>query len=258
MMTDQGESVIRVENLTAAYGDVTILENISFEVRRGQIFAILGGSGCGKSTLLKNMIGLYEPLSGRVFIDGDDLLAARGSERHRILRKFGVSYQKGAMFGSMTVHENVRLALEEFTSLPRDAMDVISSMKLNLVGLADAGGMMPAELSGGMLKRAAIARAMVLDPEILFLDEPSTGLDPITAAGLDQLIVHLAGNLGITFVIVTHDLASTFVVADEVVMIEHRKIVARGNPKELRERSDDPWISAFFNRRALSAATKPP
>ena len=256
-MTNGSEPIIRVENLTAGYGDVLILEDISFDVQRGRIFAILGGSGCGKSTLLKNMIGLYEPLSGRVLIDGDDILTARGAERHRILRKFGVSYQTGAMFGSMTVHENVRLALEEFTSLPREAMDVISSMKLDLVDLADAGNKMPAELSGGMLKRAAIARAMVLDPDILFLDEPSTGLDPITAAELDQLIVYLAGNLGITFVIVTHDLASTFAVADEVVMLEDRRIVARGDPRELRRRSDDAWISAFFNRRALSASKGP-
>lgn len=257
-MTNASEPIIRVEGLTAGYGQTVILEDISFEVRRGQIFAILGGSGCGKSTLLKSMIGLLEPTSGRVFINGKDILTARGAERYSILRNFGVSYQTGALFGSMTVHENVRLVLEEFTNLPREAMDVISSMKLNLVGMAGAGAKMPAELSGGMVKRAAIARAIVLDPDILFLDEPSTGLDPITAAELDQLIVHLARSLGITFVIVTHDLASTFVVADEVVMLENRKIVAQGNPQELRDRSDDPWISAFFNRRALSATTQPP
>ncbi len=256
-MTDTHDPIIRVENLTAGYGEDVILEEISFDVRRGQIFAILGGSGCGKSTLLKHMIGLHEPLSGRVLIDGDNLLTAQGAARHDILRKFGVSYQTGALFGSMTVHENVRLVLEEFTDLPREAMDVISSMKLNLVDLAGAGDKMPAELSGGMVKRAAIARAMVLDPDILFLDEPSTGLDPITAAGLDELIVHLARNLGITFVIVTHDLASTFVVADEVVMLDSKRIVARGNPATLRERSDDPWISAFFNRRALAGASPP-
>jgi len=255
-MTDHNDPIIRVENLTTGYGDVRILEGISFDVHRGQVFAILGQSGCGKSTLLKNMIGLFEPITGRVLIDGDDILAARGEARRRILRKFGVSYQTGALFGSMTLHENVRLVLEEFTALPREAMDVISSMKLNLVDLADAGRKMPAELSGGMLKRAAIARAMALDPDILFLDEPSTGLDPITSAELDQLIVHLARNLGITFVIVTHDLASTFTVADEVVMLANGSIVAQGPPQELRQRDDDPWLSAFFNRRALSAAAE--
>lgn len=252
-MTNRNDPIIRVENLTVGYGDVVILKDISFDVRRGQVFAILGGSGCGKSTLLKNMIGLFEPISGRVLIDGGNILAARGKARRRILRKFGVSYQTGALFGSMTVHENIRLVLEEFTSLPREAMDVISSMKLNLVDLADAGGKMPAELSGGMVKRAAIARAMAMDPDILFLDEPSTGLDPITAAELDQLVVHLARNLGITFVIVTHDLASTFAVADEVVMLADGGIVAQGPPRELRQRNEDPWLSAFFNRRALSA-----
>jgi len=255
-MTNHNDPIIRVENLTAGYGDVRIVEDISFDVRRGQVFAILGQSGCGKSTLLKNMIGLFEPMSGRVLIDGDDILTARGAARRRILRKFGVSYQTGALFGSMTLHENVRLVLEEFTALPREAMDVISAMKLNLVDLADAGAKMPAELSGGMRKRAAIARAMALDPTILFLDEPSTGLDPITSAELDQLILHLARNLGITFVIVTHDLASTFAVADEVLMLDNGRIAAQGPPQELRLRSDDPWLSAFFNRRTLSAVVE--
>ena len=255
-MTDTNEPIIRVENLTVGYGQTVILADISFEVRRGQIFAILGGSGCGKSTLLKNMIGLCEPMSGRVLIEGQDILAAKGADRHKILRKFGVSYQTGAMFGSMTVHENVRLVLEEFTDLPREAMDVISSMKLNLVDLADAGDKMPAELSGGMLKRAAIARAMVLDPDILFLDEPSTGLDPITAAELDQLIVHLARSLGITFVIVTHDLASTFAVADRVIMLADGRVTAAGTPRELSDHSTDSWVQSFFNRRSSSTGTQ--
>jgi len=250
MARDDNEPSIQVENLTVGYGRTIILRKVSFEVYRGQIFAILGGSGCGKSTLLKNMIGLYQPMSGRVLIEGEDLLAARGPARQRILRKFGVSYQTGAMFGSMTVHENVRLVLEEFTDLPREAMDVISAMKLNLVDLADAGGKMPAELSGGMLKRAAIARAMVLDPNILFLDEPSTGLDPITAAELDQLIVHLSRNLGITFVIVTHDLASTFAVADRVIMLDAGRVTAEGTPRELSDHSTDSWVQAFFKRQS--------
>ena len=255
-MTDTTEPIIRVENLTVGYGQTVILSDISFEVDRGQIFAILGGSGSGKSTLLKNLIGLCEPMSGRVLIDGHDLLAARGEDRQKLLRKFGVSYQTGAMFGSMTVHENVRLVLEEFTDLPREAMDVISSMKLNLVDLAGEGAKMPAELSGGMLKRAAIARAMVLDPDILFLDEPSTGLDPITAAELDQLIVHLARNLGITFVIVTHDLASTFAVADRVIMLADGKVTAEGTPSQLSDHSTDSWVQSFFKRRSASAGTE--
>jgi phospholipid/cholesterol/gamma-HCH transport system ATP-binding protein len=251
-MSQNSDTIVSVQDLCAVYSGQTILDAVSFEVRRGEIFVIIGGSGCGKSTLLKHMIGLLRPVKGRVLIDGDDVGQAGGADLRRILSKIGVAYQNGALFGSMTLLENIRLPLEEFTGLPLDAMNLVARMKLKLVGLKGYSGHMPSELSGGMQKRAAIARAMALDPAVLFLDEPSAGLDPVTSAELDELIKRLADSLGATFVIVSHELPSILAIADRVIMLDKdtRGIVAQGDPRELRDRSNDPRVRRFFNREA--------
>jgi len=253
-MSQPAKSMIAVRDLTIGYGDRAVLEGVNFEVRRGEVFAILGASGSGKSTLLKHMIGLYRPMRGDILISGESLVDAEGDERLRILRKFGVLYQGGALFGSLTTVENVRLPLDEFTDLSEVAKDLIALSKLRLVGLEAAATKLPADLSGGMQKRAGIARAIVMDPCVLFLDEPSAGLDPITSAGLDALIRELAQGLGITFVMVTHELPSIFSVADRVVVLDPkaRGIVAEGTPAWLREHATQPWVRQFLNREVAA------
>jgi len=253
-MTDNSErkAIIRVEDLTAAYDGQVILDHVSFEIYEGEVFVILGGSGSGKSTLLKHMMGLYKPAAGRVLIDSQDVAVAEGDERLNMLKKFGVMYQSGALFGSMTLLENVSLPLEEFTDLPPDAIRLIAMMKLQRVGLSGFADLMPSELSGGMQKRAAIARAMALDPHLLFLDELSAGLDPVTSVELDQLVLSLSRSLKITFIVVTHELPSIFTIADRVIMLdkEVKGIVAMGKPQELRDHSDNPGVRQFFSRQA--------
>jgi phospholipid/cholesterol/gamma-HCH transport system ATP-binding protein len=248
-------TVIDVEHVTIAYGEKVIQKDLTFQVRRGEVFVILGGSGCGKSSLLKHMIGLYRPPTGRILFDGDDIVTATGEDRLRLLRKFGVMYQSGALFGSMTVLENVRLPLDEFTEIEPEEKDLIAMAKLNLVGLLPAAAQKPSALSGGMQKRAGIARAMSLDPGILFLDEPSAGLDPITSAGLDETIRGLSRGLGITFVVVTHELQSIYAIADRCIMLDARTrtMIAEGKPEDLRDHSSDPYVRQFFLRQAEAA-----
>jgi phospholipid/cholesterol/gamma-HCH transport system ATP-binding protein len=249
---EKSQAIIRVENFSAAYDGQVVLANVNFEVYAGEVFAILGGSGSGKSTLLKHMIGLYKPASGRILIDGEDIAAVTGAAKLKLLKKFGVMYQSGALFGSMTLLENIALPLEEFTDLPPDAIRLIATMKLQRVGLEGVANRMPAELSGGMQKRGAIARAMALDPRLLFLDELSAGLDPVTSVELDHLVLSLAHSLKITFIVVTHELPSIFTIADRVIMLdkEEKGIIGMGSPQDLRDHSTEPRVRRFFSREA--------
>ncbi len=239
------EPVIAVEDLTIGWGDRVLMRELTFDVPAGDVFAILGGSGSGKSTLLRNVIGLETPMAGRVHIRG---VEEGAGERPG----FGVLFQSGALFGSMTVGENVALPLYEWTSLDEHSIDAIVRAKLALVGLGGFEHHLPSEISGGMKKRAGIARALALDPPIIFLDEPSAGLDPVSSVELDELIRTLADALGVTIVMVTHELQSIFAIVKHRIMLDRdaQGIMARGDPRELRERSTDPRVARFLNRRA--------
>ena len=241
------EPVIRVEHVDAGYPGAVILRDVSFEVFRGEVFILLGGSGCGKSTIMKHMIGLNPVLAGRLTVAGMEWTEAN---RAALCRKIGVMYQSGALFGSMTCIENVMLPLEEFTPMKRPERIERARSLLADVELADAADLMPSEISGGMRKRVAIARAMALDPEVVFLDEPSAGLDPITSSALDDLILRLRKEKGMTFVVVTHELPSIFKIADRAAMFDksRRGMVALGTPQELRDSSEDPFVRKFFSR----------
>uniref|UniRef100_A0A8J4HCN1 ATP-binding cassette domain-containing protein n=1 Tax=Acidicaldus sp. TaxID=1872105 RepID=A0A8J4HCN1_9PROT len=240
--------VIRASGLAQHFGARVIFQDVSFTVNAREIFAILGGSGCGKSTLMKQLIGLLPPSAGRIEILGQDLARARQAVR----RSIGVMFQSGALFGSMSLLENVMLPLEVFTELPPEGREAVARVKLGLVGLADAAPLMPGEISGGMVRRAGIARALALDPPLLFLDEPSAGLDPITSAGIDRLILDLRADLGTTVVLATHELASILAIADRCIMLDRaaRGMIAEGDPRRLRETSAEPTVRAFFRREA--------
>ncbi len=250
-LNGSSEKIITVENLTARFGDDTVLENVSFEVYKGEILIILGGSGCGKSTLLKHIIGLHELASGRVIINDIDITSADDSKMVMLRKGMGMLFQSSALFGSMTLYENVALPLVEYTNLSQKTIDSIVKTKLGMVGLSGYENHLPSELSGGMKKRAGIARAMALDPAVLFFDEPSAGLDPVTSAELDQLIKNLNSGIGTTMVIVTHELESIFNVAHRIIMLDKSKkgIIAEGDPRELKKYSTDPRVSNFFNRK---------
>ena len=239
---------IEVENLVAHYGSREVLHGVSMNVQRGEIMVIMGGSGSGKSTLLRHLLGLRRPTSGGIRLLGQDITRLSAREMFALRRNIGVSFQGGALFNSMTVQENVELPLREHARLDRKTMQIISRIKLEVVNLAGFGDLMPSELSGGMIKRAALARAIVMDPQLLFFDEPSAGLDPVVSAELDELILNLREAMNMTIVVVTHDLDSAFKIADRITVLDHGSVLKIGGTAEIRE-SDNERIQGLINRR---------
>jgi phospholipid/cholesterol/gamma-HCH transport system ATP-binding protein len=246
-VSPQTEPVISLRNLRVSYEEREILHGISFDVLPGETLAILGGSGSGKSTLLRTLVGLEKPSAGEILIKGQDLAKASAAELDEIRRKIGMSFQGGALFGSMTVGENVALPLREHTRLEESTIEIILRLKLEQVGLEGFEYYSPSQLSGGMKKRAAVARALAMDPEILFFDEPSAGLDPIIAAGIDELILQLKRAFRMTIIVVTHELASAFLIADRMLLIDKGNLVALGTPEEMRS-STQPRVRQFLDR----------
>jgi len=246
---------IEVDGLDMIFDAYVVQRDISMTVHQGEIFVIMGGSGCGKSTLLRHMIGLLTPVKGAIRYDGDNLCAAVGRERNSLTRRFGVLFQSGALWSSMTLAENVALPIRTYTSLTEPEIEELVALKLALVGLRGFEDYMPAEISGGMRKRAGLARAIALDPDILFFDEPSAGLDPISSKRLDDLILELRDSLGATVVIVTHELASIFAIADNSIFLdaETRTPIAHGPPKELLETCTEPQVQAFLRRGVMKS-----
>ena len=244
---------IRVEDLTLAYGSFLIQQDLNFDIRRGEIFIIMGGSGCGKSTVLKSLIGLKRPARGRILYDGESFWDADAEHRENKMRRFGILYQSSALFSSMTLAENIGLPLQLYTSLDAKEIREIAALKLALVGLKGFEDYSPNEISGGMQKRAGLARAMALDPDILFFDEPSAGLDPISSRLLDDLIIELRDSLGTTIVVVTHELASIFTIGDNSVFLDPdtKTMLTTGNPLELRDHSPDERVRKFLQRGEL-------
>ncbi len=241
---------IALHDIELAYGDTLIQQQLSFDIHRGDVFVIMGGSGCGKSTVMRCLTGLLEPRAGRVLMDGISLWQAPPAQRTRLMRRNGVMYQSGALWSSMTLEENVALPLEQYTRLDAEQIRAVAEYKLALVGLSGYGAYYPSEISGGMRKRVGVARAMALDPDTLFFDEPSAGLDPISARRLDELILQLRDSLGTTMVVITHDLDSIFHIADDAVFLdaESKTMLTTGNPRQLREHSDIDKVRAFLNR----------
>jgi phospholipid/cholesterol/gamma-HCH transport system ATP-binding protein len=248
----EAEPRITVKDLTMVYGDFVIQYDLTFTVNKGDIFIVMGGSGCGKSTLLRHLVGLQRPARGQVIYDGESFWDLESQGRERIMRRFGILYQSGALWSSMTLAENVALPLEEYRDLSKSQVREIVSLKLSLVGLSGFEDYYPSEISGGMKKRAGLARAMALDPDILFFDEPSAGLDPISARLLDDLILELRDSLGATIVVVTHELASIFAIGNNSVFLdaETKMMIAEGDPKMLRDESPDAKVRSFLTRGA--------
>ncbi len=247
-----GAPIISVENLTMAFGDFVLQRDLTFEVHAGDIFVVMGGSGCGKSTLMRHLVGLLNPAAGRIVYGDQDFTAASPEERDDMLRRFGVLYQGGALWSSMTLAENIGLPLGEFTDLSPATIREVAAVKLALVGLSGFEDYYPSDISGGMRKRAGLARAMALDPYILFIDEPSAGLDPISSRLLDELIVELRDSLDTTIVMVTHELPSIFAIGSNSIFLdaESRTMIASGPPTDLRDHSDNPTVRRFLNRGA--------